>query len=258
MVRRSRREINLRAELFYVTFSKDAEWLAYSARSVAKYAAAFADVTVAFPSDDVAVFAPLCARHGFRPYPFDEHPGVGHLHHEVIECMADELCPLADVILHVDSDVLLTAPLTPARLLDNGRVLLACVPYEKLREKRHPAAVWQAITERALGCSTPYETMPCLPIAHAREVYPFVRARVERQHGATFRHWVLEQHPTFPYGFCEYNALGACALMDAPDRYRAVVIDDPSEAPSRLWSRQFWSHGGITDAIRADLETIVR
>ena len=54
--------------------------------------------------------------------------------------------------------------------------------------------------------------------------------------------------------FSEYNFLGFFAEQTEPDRY--AFVDVHAETPPAMKARQFWSWGGITPEIRAELATL--
>jgi hypothetical protein len=60
---------------------------------------------------------------------------------------------------------------------------------------------------------------------------------------------------THPMKLADFEALGLCAAKLEPDRYSFRHNEDrPKDWPFKL----FWSHGGITPQIEAELEGYLR
>jgi hypothetical protein len=258
-------------EILIVTFRRDIEFLRYCLKSIVQFARGFSGVTLVVPSAEKGLYD------GWKPGAvtvkyFDEAPGKGMLHHEVQICRADEWCPNADAILHLDPDCVFWRTVTPADLCPGGRPLLVRERYADIAPRNPNRLIWQKCVEAATGIVPEFETMVRHPQIHLRGVYAKTRELVETHTGRTFDDFVLSRENAFPQGFCEYNTLGAVALTYYADRYTVVDYDQAAEArefnldPSSfqyLYRRdrdfviECWSHGGI-ERYRGLLEGVLQ
>jgi hypothetical protein len=232
-----------------LSWAPDARWLVFALRSLQRYATGFERVVVVYPDRDDAVMRPICELHGAEPHPQAEPPPpAGHLAQNATKCMADVLCPDASHVLHMDSDCVLTRATSSDEFFRDGKPLLV----RRRWEHAEAADVWREPTRRALGWDPAWETMMYLPIVHDRATYGALRRHVEQLHGVDFSKYVLSQRPTWPYGFCEFNALGNLAVEQLADRY--ALLTTPDEPMPERPVEQQWSHGEITAAHEEWLE----
>ena len=254
--------VNVNVAILMVTYAKDVEFAKYSLRSIKKYAKGFAGVTLVVPRTDRVAFQwaqdeSLVA----QIIVFDEVPGKGMLHHEVLVCMADQLCPTADAILHVDADTMAWKPFTPEDYAPRGLPLLVRELYEECGKRNTNRLIWQGVVEKAIGLRPDWETMVRHPQIHLRDVYRVTREMVERHTGKKFSDYVLSCQNAFPQGFAEYPTLGAVALEHFRGHYTLVDYDHDRDGREcalpagtnfqYIYRRdrdkfvEFWSHGGI-------------
>jgi hypothetical protein len=227
-----------KVEIFIVSFYRDLTAIDFCLASIKRYARGFAGVTVAVPTRDAALFTPVCQKHGARMITFVETPQKGMLHHEILVCRADEHCPNADYVLHVDSDCMFTSPVTPQDYLSNGKPVLLIREFEGLRKAGSPAYCWKACVDRALGGSAKYETMCRHPAIHPPWLYKLTRRLVEQHTHKKFDAHVLTG-PDRPPQFAEFPTLGAVAAKHTPELYHLILRPDQPEPPAKL--KQFWS-----------------
>lgn len=236
----------MNVEILIITYQKDAQWLDCCLRSITKYTNGFSGVTVVYPYRDTEVLAPICNRRSVVTKQFAEAEGKGHLHQNALKCFADHYCPKADYIAHIDSDCLFVTASTPQSFFAGAKPIILTKSYDSLRPKADEITpyVWKAPTERALGFGIDLEFMSALPIILARSVYEQVRGLVSRNHGVPFIDYVLGCKPNFPYGFCEFNALGAWAHRFTHDDYIWQDVDAIGMLPLDYHVWHLWSHGG--------------
>lgn len=237
--------LSKKVSVLVVSYLKDIEFLRYCLMSYVKFASGFSGITVAVPREGAAPLKKLCSEYGAECYVFDEAVGKGHLHQNAIKCMADEIIPDADYILHTDSDCCFIEPVTPLDYFVDGKPVLLYQPYESLatepgEQNKH---FWREPTERALGFPVANEFMVRHPAVHDVRTYREMRKTVYVNHNQGFLNYVLNQKKTFPYGFCEFNTLGAYAFANHPERYH--WIDVSKEPRPRDHIIDFWSHGGL-------------
>lgn len=242
----------MNTEFFICTHAKDFPWLKYCFRSIAKYARGFSGVTVLVPDSDLEAFTRLdeeslrVTRSGLQVHCFTEAewPGQGMLWHECQEMFADQWCPSADFIAHLDPDCVFTAPVTPETFIKNGKPILRFENFSFIGA-RHPGVLrWQECTEKCLPFPVHYETMRCHPEVYHHGLYAEARHQMEFTTKKTVVDYVKSCRNEFPQTFCEYVTLGNVAMHLFPDLYELVEqTGDVVTPPNHL--QQFWSHGLI-------------
>ena len=245
----------MRAEILILSWAPDREWLSFALRSIRRFARDFSGVTVVYPTGDDAVMQPLCEKFEARPLPRQEPPPpLGHLGQNLAKSCADLLCPPGTThVWHFDSDCVLVADATPEHYMRGGKPVLV----HRHWQDAGPADCWRQPTHRALGWDPAFETMCCMPLFFDVRVYPAMRAHVEAVHGIPFDQYVLGCRPTWPYGFCEFGAIGNYVLAKMPELCAPVLVGQ------RPWTgladniRQMWSHDGLRDDMRAWLEETI-
>jgi len=253
-----------RVEIHIVSFRQDLEWCRYAIRSVRKYASGFGGVTLVVPRADAAMFEGMAD----RLVTFNQRRWKGFLHHMIMVHRADEACPDADFVLHMDSDCLFVEPVTPEDYVRDGKAVMMRERFELIRTAytgrfRSGAARfrWKQVAEKALGFAVDYETMVRHPSVHPRGLYSEVRRHVERTHGVPFDEYVFGCGSRNRY--TEFPILGAYALKVHPERYEWIDARSPHEdfdmekaTGVREKMRQFHSPLGV-ERHRAELEGIL-
>lgn len=234
--------------IFMVTFRRDLEFAEYSFRSVDKFCSGFGDRIVAVPTQDKAMFKEVAEPYGFTVKSFDEWPEKGFVHHEAIICEADQWCPNADAILHLDADCLFTGPVTPEHYMLDGKLILYRERYEGFR--MHPNRYgWKETVKRATGIDPEWETMCRHPAVHWPKTYALTRTIITLHTGMPANDYIRSCRNTYPQGFAEFPTLGAVAVERYPDDYcfieQAHDSTDIRRDKSRDKVKAFWSVGGV-------------
>lgn len=243
----TRKEI-VNVHLFVVTYAKDAPWLEWCLKSIRTFAAGFSGTTVLAPHSDADVIRPMCEAYGAK-LELDDRAGppLGFLDHMVQKCCADRWCPNADYIVHIDSDTIFCAPSTPATFFDSGKPVMVVEPYRALAAKGDQAASWLPSTTQMLGWEPQYETMRRQGATYPRGLYSAFREFIETRHGKPFREFMLSQKATHPWGWSEFNCLGAFAQQRMPEQFRTLDVSrEPWPVPTLI---QFWSVGPIDQPV---------
>lgn len=244
-------------QILIVSFRRDAELLSYCMRSIAKYATGFDAVTIMVPVQDVRYIRDVPAK--FKLTTFDERPGKGFLHHMIQKCRADEICPDAEHIVHLDSDCILWRPTTPEDFVSDGRCLMVRERYEDVGKRNANRLIWRTCVERATGITPVWENMTRHPQVYPRGLYARMRALVEEHTGMGFDDYVFSCENGFPQGFAEFPTAGAVAIRDMPTKFNFVDYDYEQDCrelgigtrghqyayrPDRDALCEGWSHGG--------------
>lgn len=241
----------MNTDVLIVTHEPDAKWLEYLLRSLVKYARGFRNTIVVFPGQQAAAFMELQQKFKNVVWrPFNERPGLGHMHHNIIKCRADEVSD-ADYFLHIDSDCVLMGPIKPEDFFTNGH---PDILFSKFSEIKSP---WQQVVQRALGVFVEVETMRRHPFLYPRWLYEAMRSHVARVNGMPFDDFVF----TAPCsggahrGFTEFCTLGAYARHFHAEKFHFYDTNTSSK-PCDV--RQYWSFSGITEQERYELEGYTR
>ncbi|MFF8836968.1 hypothetical protein [Streptomyces sp. NPDC015130] len=216
----------------------------YALAAVEKWCHGFADVVVVTPRTGAAAVR-RAVRGDVRLTVCPDYRD-DYLGQQVTKLYADEFTD-ADLICHLDSDVVFDRPVSPADLLAAGRPWIVRKAVTLLGRHRP----WLAPTEEFLGRPVAHDFMQQPPFTYPRGLYAEVRALCRERHGTPLARYVAGRPPR---GFSEFNVLGAHA--HAAHRTAFTWYDaDTAEVP-RL-CRWYWSRGGIDAPLRRELDAIV-
>lgn len=241
----------MNTSIFIRTCKKDIEWIPYCLAAIKKYCTGFADVTLVIPARDQACAAGL----GARVAPAPQYPGTSPatgLPNDHIGQVVDKLEATkyvsGDFIVFIDSDVLVTRPISPQDLMLGSRPCIYKAPYT------HPAMIharhWKAATEKVMGEPVEYEYMRRFPFAYWRDTITNFQRWFIPRHGS-IKKFVFAQRG----GFSEFNVLGAWVDKYEHDKY--AFLDTTKDVLTPDCVRQFWSWDG-TSKVKAELEAIIK
>lgn len=236
-------------EIFVVTFRPHFPYLEWCMKSISKFARGFSKLNVLIPTGDKdAMTVLLSSVVQTHPLPFpiqihlyDEWQGKGMLHHMRQIMYADEWCPYADFIAHIDADCIFTEPVTPDDYVKDGRPILRYELFDRICRRHGGVIRWKEASERCLPFPIQFETMRCHPEVYHRGLYKESRELIQRHTGRTVDDHIADGPNTFPQQFCEHVTLGNVAIERFRDHY--VLIEQSSDRvspPNKL--QQFWSH----------------
>ncbi len=228
----------MKTSLLIVSWLQDLCWLEYCLRSIEKFATGFHETVVLVPQQELEEFQDrLVSPPGIRikTYHRVEDKAKWHLHHQAMKCHADAWCLTADFVLHIDSDCVFSAPVTPEDYFVDGKPVMLIEPYKNL--VNNP---WQIPTQNALKRTVEWETMRRHPQVNPIEVYLDLREHIHRLHNMTLESYILRQKADFPWGISEHNLIGAYAFESHRDAYHWIDVSKKSRPASKLI--QFWSH----------------
>lgn len=266
----------MKSVLFIRSCPRDYPWLHYCLRSIQKFATGF-DIQLVIPNHNVH-FLPPIARKGIddgsiKAMMYNEHDGKGMLQSMLCALEADLICPDHEFFYFFDSDCIFTKPVSPSSYIDfnNHKLLFPIESYTNLASDpdagKRARLKWQSATERAIGWQPQHSTMVRMPVVHHRDVFQYCRSIMSAHTGKRPSEYVLGFEGSGYEGeFSEFEALGAVALYSIPEKYHVCDASiDPFHrggAGGRHSARFdkvqcYWSHGGISPQIRAEIETIL-
>ncbi len=228
-------------DLFIRTYHKDLPWLAHSLRSIHKHVTGHRRVIIAIPQGQGNLLGHLTAETVI------EVPDLpnGYLGQQLTKMEAWKYTD-ADAILYWDSDTVATVPFDiMAEMTSNGRPIVYCTPYEQVGD----AQCWQQATIYAMGFHVGLEYMRRLPLLYLRSTVIGCGVHVMRTTGHQIGDYMTKMGR-----FSEFNALGAFAHRFNEEQYLFLNTEHHAPPPNKV--RQFWSWGGITADVQAELDKL--
>lgn len=230
------------------SYRKDLPWLELCLAAIAKFCSGFRSVIVVVPaSSERFLRRPTRLAPNARIVTCPDYRD-DYLGQQVTKLHADDFSD-ADFICHIDSDCIVSQPVSPDYLLDAGRPRIAMRSYRSL-DRHWP---WQAPTEAFLGWSVEWDFMQRPPFVFPRWIYPQVRAHCVAQHGMDLDRYVLSQPPR---GFSEFNVLGAYAYARHRESFSWEIA--PADGVTDSTCRWYWSWGGLDDGTRTEIEALLQ
>ncbi len=224
------------------SYPKDYEWLAYALRSINKFCTGFSEVIVMLPrSNPLALTVETTVLLDTQE---------GYLHQQSCKLNADYHTQ-ADYILHWDSDMIATRPFTPDFFFHDDKPIWAVTPFDNAAEDEKKA--WLHVMVKCLREMPPFEFMRKCAVIAPRWIYPLFREFIQQTHKVSMEQYVTTQPG---HEFSEYNCLGFYAWLYQRESFHWHNTDTDG-IPDWPW-RQFWSWGGLTPEIKAELDEITK
>lgn len=253
-------------EILIVTYSKDFPWLEYALKAINRFCRGFQGVTVAHPSQEIELFAPLVSRFGVRLHAYHEIEGKGFLQHEVKMAEADLFLPApTKYVLHCDADCIYRMHTTPENYFLNNKPVYLIRTWESLttEDPNNPGSKivsdcqqWKIPTDAQLGFDTPYYTMCMNTSVFPIDFYAKYRAHIENVQRKPFEAYMMSGKNSFAQDRMDWTACGAFALRFMQDRFHWIDVCKEPYPEDR--KRAYWSHGGISPAIKTEIEGMIR
>jgi hypothetical protein len=225
-------------------------------RSIDKFARGFRQTIVVYPVGDQQSIHPICSSHPSVKQVLFHETENGHMHQNALKTQAD-LFSDAEFFLHMDADCVFTERATPEDYMTESKPDIVYTHYSELSHGHAGTPVpWQAITENSLGLPVEVETMRRFPFLYPSWLYKATRELIEKRHEMPFAKWVQVAPPIPPAwrGYSEFNALGCVAKYLYPEQF---FFYDTKNGTKPAKVKQFWSHSGLTDAERQEIEGIL-
>lgn len=261
-------------EIFIVTYWKDFPWLIYTLKSIAKFCTGFSGVTIAIPDRDLGEFTIAAVKAGlkyqdFRLVAFREVEGKGMVHHMAIMASADLYVPKGTkYVLHHDADGIFFMPTRPDHYFAEGKPFWLIRTWASLgvEDRRHPVArvrsdcgQWKPHTDEQLGWDTEWYTMCVNTQAIPVEFYPKYRQHIEDRHKKSTVDYYTEPSARneFPQNRMDWTAFGAFAHRFMPSDFTWFDVESGKPFPADR-KKAYWSHGGIGDETRKEIEGFLK
>lgn len=261
--------IKASVEILIVTYSKDFNWLEYALRCISKYASGFQGVTVAHPAHEAALFTQLHRfdyRFRLRLHAYDEVPGKGFLQHELKMAHADSITPEGtDFVMHMDGDCMMKMrndledyflndkPIYIWRTWDS---LSSTDPRDPTRKVVSDCIMWKEPTAKQVGFHSDAYTMCRHPTMFPIGFYKRYRDHVSSHHQIPFDEYMLSGvQNSHPQDRMDFTAMGQYAFEFMRNDFHWINCATEEYPSDRM--KAFWSHGGITESIRKEIESFL-
>lgn len=229
------------AAIFIRSFIKDYEFLFYCLRSIHKFASGFSEIIIAVPEGQQGPLSHLTAETVITVH--DGQPG--YLAQMDSKLHAD-LHTKSEFILHCDSDVYLTRPITPQTFMEGDKARWLMTPWSECHDARK---AWFGVMATCLRECPTHDFMRRNTIMVPRWAYGAFREFIQQEHGVTLTHYVMNRPA---HEFSEYDCLGFYLWLHHRDKIAWHDTSVMGVPPAN--EIQHWSYGGLTPEIRQEME----
>jgi hypothetical protein len=225
------------ADMYLVTYPRDYQWLPYLFRSIVKHVRGFRNLHVVVPAcESLPESVSIIERSGMKVIGGTIQPWLNtYVGQGAAKLMAWQRCD-ADEVCYLDSDLLFTREFTPDSMRTNGKLRIEFVPWEEAGG----AQCWREATRQLLRAEPPYETMRRHPFQ-----FPTMTIRRAYHHVGGEIGYMGVHMPS------EFDLLGNYACLFERDKFELVPA---TGNPEWEFVRSFWTHGGITPEVEAELK----
>jgi hypothetical protein len=178
----------------------------------------------------------------------------GYAFHMYMKLTADQYTD-ADLIILVDSDLMLFRPVFLDDILVDGKIPIDWLPWNESPEAER---VWRAPTSRIMGTDLDNDYMVSAPFPVWRETIAEVRQRIAKVNHCSFKDAVYSEVPFTTAGFhkhplklADYEALYLYAAKFQLDRY---VLRNCHDRPKPWPWRLYWSRGDWSQELQAEFD----
>lgn len=246
----------MRADIVMVSHKPDLPWLIYSLHLILKFWTPKPRIIVRLDEDcrEVTEKWPLDVEFYYvRPWP------DGYTFQMYQKMTADDFTD-AELIILWDSDLMLTAPASLERLFHDDRPIVEWQDWDQA--VTHSERIWRGPTSLMMGMDLNHEYMCGVPFIYWRETFSKCRCQIARTHRRSFYDCIYSDVPfkasnflNHPMKLADFEALGLTAAQIEPhDRY---LLRHSSNRPKDWPFKLYWSHGGLTKEIQAELDAIL-
>ncbi|MFG2910271.1 hypothetical protein ACGF13_35135 [Kitasatospora sp. NPDC048286] len=235
-------------DVFIRSYHRDRQWLDLALRSIALFASGHRQVVVVVPRSSLERMEPSAIEStGARLSTCRDYTD-DYLGQQITKLHADRYTD-ADMILHLDSDQVFTAPCElTARLFDHGRPRMAF----DSGGTRPESDGWRRCPTTFYGEQVRADVTEPPPLIVPRHVYAGLRAHCRDAHGQSIGDYA---HAAGFGRFCEFALLRGFALTREPERY--TWVDTARHGRLLPECRSFWSRArtpaSVADSLPPEL-----
>ena len=240
-------------DIFLRSYSGDIAWVPWALRSLDRFVTGIRNIIIVVPANDYEKFKGLNLTREILCSSKFAGPGLDDYLVQQIDKLCADSYTDADQILFFDSDCIAIRKFSPSDLLLIGRPRWLMTNYRELvKADGTQATPWKAVTEKAVKREVEFEMMRMHPFLVTRAALDSFQEFMARTHNKKLDQYILEQPNR---AFSEWNALGAWAYYFANPRPFSFWPTDISIPEPFV--RQFWSWGGLTPEIQAEMEKLL-
>lgn len=233
----------MKTAIFIRSYHGDFKWLKYCLASIKKYARGFSEVVIVVPISSQRALKTSKLITDEQVYYCRDYAN-DYLGQQVTKLEAFRYTD-AERILFIDSDTVFITETTPETFMRDNKIWLYKTPY--LPDILGQAMCWKQRTEDALSFPVEYEYMRRFPLMYWTDTLKKVESYMLGM-GKPLEKYILSQNGN---DFSEFNLIGAYAEKFEGDRY--LFLDTQTEPIIPAVAKQYWSWGGITNEIQAEL-----
>lgn len=241
----------MKVSIFIRSFEGDFQWLTYCLRSIHKFAHGFHEIVIAIPDgqrlDHLTEERIVYVKAGKDDY----------VQQQVDKLHADLYCE-GDYIWNIDSDTIIIKDVQAWDSFDGGSVftmgekpLWLMTPIERVLSNDPNTHAWKRAMTKFSGVEPRWEYMRRIGQMIPRWAYGCFREFCLRRHDRTFEQWASEQNREVS----EFNLIGQFLHLNFPN---FIHFHDTTYSLPEPVVKQFWSRGGLTNEIRAEMETLLK
>lgn len=257
-------------EILIVTYAKDFPWLELALKCIRKHARGFSGVTIVVPNraGDRASMARESIIDGIRErwVFFNEAPGKGFLHHEVMMASADELVPAGtNFVMHMDADCMMKMSNTPEDYFLNDKPiyiwrtwdsLSSPDPYDPRKKVVSDCIMWKEPTAKQVGFHSEAYTMCRHPTVFPIEFYKPYRDHVANHHKMSFEQYMLSgKQNMHPQDRMDLTAMGQVAYQFMRDKFHWINCATEEYPADRM--KAYHSHSGFVPGVLEEINSFL-
>ena len=209
---------------FCRTYHKDAERLEYMLRSIERFAIGFSGVTIVCPENSIEQIRAVSNKFQFATTKACISKAPNDFIGQQISKMHAHLFTDDDLIVHIDSDCILTEEVAPERLLLDTKPKMPHAAYDYFYRGGWNCP-WQSVTSRFLRHQVDYEFMRRFPLCYPRNLYIDLGNWFKEAHGSELVDiWKMIHGDQFS----EFNLMGAFSFYSDPQYHVFTSPQDKS------------------------------
>jgi hypothetical protein len=227
----------MNVDIFIRTYSKDIDWLHIALASIQRHVTGYRNIIITIPDKNLLSMLTI-----EKVIQVDDMQD-GYIGQQLTKMEAWKYTD-ADAIVFWDSDVIACEPVDVSEWIKDGKPIIWKTKYELTQTP------WRPITEKAVGFDVEWEYMRRMPLTYLRSTLVDCQAFIEGVHKRPLRNYLS----SVPHrAFSEFNAIGAYAEKYLADQYHFQDTETGDLPKNKV--RQFWSWGGLTDEVMAEIGT---
>jgi hypothetical protein len=245
----------MRCDIVIVSCRRDLHWLSFCLRLLDKnWREPNSQIIVRLDEDcrEIVKDWKVSARYYFvKPWP------DGYMYQMYQKMISDDYSD-ADMIMMVDSDLMMVRPVALQDFLVDGKPVIETLDWNM---HRIGEGVWRKPVSRVMGMDLDKDYMVKVPNLYWRDTLQKTRLHIIRATGQGFLDAVYSDRPfkstlflTHPHTFADFECLNLYAAKFQSDRYLVRPQEHNPNNPFNL----FWSHGDFSEEVQKQLEEKLR